>query len=108
MHRNIAFAFVGVLATCVVVPALAAPSAPVTARAIAQCEALEKTRPTGGRTHQQFLADCLAGRGVAEKTSMTYDECEALSIQRGNPPEGPGFRQHEAFMRQCLAGKVPR
>ena len=108
MRHTIAFAFAGVLTVCAAIPAFAAPAAPVTSRAIAQFEALEGQRPTGGRTHQQFLVDCLAGRGVSSRVSMTYDECEALSEQRGSGPGGPGLREHNQFMSQCLAGKVPR
>ena len=108
MRHTTAFAFAGVLTFCAAIAAYAAPAAPVTARAIAQCEAIEGQRPTGGRSHQEFLADCLAGRGVSSKVSMTYDECEALSSQRGAGPGGPGLRDHNRFMTQCLAGKVPR
>jgi hypothetical protein len=105
MRNVIAFAFTGVVTICVAAPAFAAPAAP--ARTIAQCEALAMERPSGGRSHQQFLRDCLAGRKISEKVSMTYDECEAISVQRGSGP-GPSARDHNRFMTQCLAGKIPR
>jgi hypothetical protein len=108
MRNLIAFAFAGLLTVCVAAPAFAAPSAPRTGRTIAQCEALSLQRPHGGRSHQQFLADCLAGRGISSRVSMTYDECEALSEQRGSGAAGPGHREHDRFMNQCLAGKIPR
>jgi hypothetical protein len=96
MHRTIVFAFTGVVAACIAAPAFAAPAAPVIARAIAKCEALEAQRPSGGRSHQQFLADCLR------------DDCEAISEQRGSGITGPELREHERFMRQCVAGKIPQ
>jgi hypothetical protein len=105
MRNKIAFAFTGVLTVCVAAPAFAAPAVP--ARTIAQCEALAMQRPSGGRSHQQFLRDCLSGRNVSERVSMTYDECETLAEQRGSGP-GPSVKEHNRFMTQCLAGKIPR
>src|SRR5262249_42532418 len=36
----------------------------------------------------------------------TFATCEALSIQRGVGPEGPGTGAHRRFMNDCLAGRI--
>ena len=42
----------------------------------------------------------------------SYNTCEALSVERGAAPgQGSGNNpdaQHNAFMRQCLQGEIPR
>ena len=42
----------------------------------------------------------------------SYNTCEALAIERGAVPgQGSGsnpYTQHNAFMRRCLAGEIPR
>lgn len=41
----------------------------------------------------------------------SYDTCEALSVERGAAPGQGSSRnpedQHNAFIRQCLEGKIP-
>src|SRR5262245_3355081 len=86
------------------------------------CESLSLQRGSGPgpstRTHNQFMRDCLAGRipfGAAGKAYaaapeahvQSFERCEALSEQRGAGPEGgSGNRNHNSFMRQCMAGKI--
>jgi hypothetical protein len=43
---------------------------------------------------------------VHAQSRATYSACEALSEQRASGP-GPSDRTHNAFMRDCLAGKIP-
>ena len=42
----------------------------------------------------------------------SYNTCEALAVERGAVPgQGSGsnpYTQHNAFMRRCLAGEIPR
>ena len=47
-------------------------------------------------------------RGIAARQSLDFcPRCEALSEQRGAGPEGgSGNRNHNSFMRQCMAGKI--
>jgi hypothetical protein len=40
------------------------------------------------------------------QSRASFSACEALSEQRGSGP-GPSERTHNAFMRDCLAGKIP-
>ena len=42
----------------------------------------------------------------AAQSRASYSACEALSEQRASGP-GPSERTHNAFMRDCLAGKIP-
>jgi len=85
------------------------------------CEALSEQRASGigggNRTHNQFMRDCLAGRipfraggtvtSASETHVQSYEKCEALSEQRGSGPEGgSGNRNHNSFMRQCMAGRI--
>jgi hypothetical protein len=46
------------------------------------------------------------------KPAPSYDTCEALSLERGAAPgegnSGNPDGQHNAFIRQCLQGKIPR
>ena len=42
----------------------------------------------------------------AAAQAPTFARCEALSIQRGAGPEGPGLRAHRQFMADCMAGKI--
>jgi hypothetical protein len=51
-------------------------------------------------------------RALAEFETHRFDTCLALSVERGAAPgqgnsSNPGA-QHNAFMRQCLEGKIPR
>src|SRR5206468_877146 len=53
-----------------------------------------------------LLTVCVAAQAfAAPATRPTNAACEALSIQRGAGPEGPGA--HRRFMRDCLAGQIP-
>jgi hypothetical protein len=65
----------------------------------------------GDYRHQTFMRDCMAGR-LSERLSMTYDECERLSSQRGaglgESPASEGPNTHQRFMSDCLAGRIPR
>jgi hypothetical protein len=85
------------------------------------CEALSLQRGSGPgpseRTHRQFMQDCLAGKipfgagramaAAPERQVQSFERCEALSEQRGAGPEGgSGNRNHNSFMRQCMAGRI--
>jgi hypothetical protein len=83
------------------------------------CESLSLQRGSGPgpstRTHNQFMRDCLAGRipfragrtvaSASETHVQSYERCEALSEQRGAGPDS-GNRNHNAFIRQCMAGRI--
>jgi hypothetical protein len=86
------------------------------------CHALAQQRGSGHsagmRTHEAFIRSCLAGH-VPFRTAGTqpvasgpwgglanYDSCHALAEQRGSG-HGAGTRTHEAFIRACLAGRIP-
>jgi hypothetical protein len=113
MRLFIAAAIIPII--CLAVPALAAP-ARAPARTQAQCEALsvQRLNGPGEYRHRAFIRDCVAGR-VSGRLSMTYDECERLSEQRGaglGQPGVPGgedlYTAHETFMSDCLAGRIRR
>src|SRR5215510_139780 len=83
------------------------------------CESLSLQRGSGpgpsNRTHNEFMRDCLAGRipfsagrafaAAPEAHVQSFERCEALSEQRGAGSAG-GNRNHNSFMRQCMAGKI--
>jgi hypothetical protein len=101
------------LSVCVAAPTIAAP-ARAPARTLAQCEALSVRRDNGPGQyrHRAFIQDCMAGK-ISERLSMTYDECERLSEQRGAglgapPDEETGRNAHDRFMTECMAGRIPR
>jgi hypothetical protein len=101
------------LSICVAAPILAAPAG-TPARTQAQCEALSVRRDNGpGQPgHRGFIQDCMTGK-ISERLSMTYDECERLSEQRGaglgmSPNDDTGRTAHDRFMSDCLAGRIPR
>jgi hypothetical protein len=55
----------------------------------------------------------LYDREDIERLSMTYDECERLSEQRGaglgmSPNDDTGRTAHDRFMSDCLGGSLPR
>ena len=110
MRLFIAAAIIPII--CTAVPAVAAP-ARSPARTATQCEALsvQRLNGPGEYRHRAFIRDCVAGR-LSGRLSMTYDECERLSEQRGAGPGGPpaneGPNTHERFMSDCLAGRIPR
>jgi hypothetical protein len=71
----------------------------------------------GSRNHERFVSDCMtgkvaradAGRIRAETENLrkrSEAECDALSRQRG-AGETSGRRNHERFVRDCMAGRVP-
>jgi len=47
----------------------------------------------------------------ARAAAPSYDACEALSLQRGEPPGQGSARNpddhHNLFIKDCLAGKIP-
>ena len=113
MRLFIAAAIIPII--CIAVPALAAP-ARAPGRTQAQCEALSLQRLSGPGQyrHRAFIRDCMAGR-LSERVSMTYDECERLSEQRGaglgssqGGNESAFFGTHQRFMTDCMAGRIPR
>ena len=72
---------------------------------------------SGNRNHERFTRQCMDGkiptadaRTIRTKTSelrkRSEEECDALSRQRGSG-EGSGNRNHQRFVRDCMAGKVP-
>src|SRR5215831_519290 len=85
------------------------------------CESLSLQRGSGPgpstRTHNQFMRDCLAGKipfsagkafaAAPEAEVQSLEKCEALAEQRGaGSAGGSGNRNHNSFMRQCMAGKI--
>ena len=85
-----------------------------------QCHALARARgagETGGsRNHEKFIRDCVAGRvptqevprvpeAVRDLRAVSSDFCHELAQNRG-AGESSGNRNHERFIRSCLAGKV--
>jgi hypothetical protein len=110
--RLLMISVAALVSVCVAAPTVAAP-ARSTARTQAQCEALSVRRASGPGEyrHQSFMRDCMAGR-LSERLSMTYDECERLSGERGaglgGPPANEGANAHQRFMSDCMAGRIPR
>jgi len=51
------------------------------------------------------VAVMIAPEAIAQSRA-SYSACEALSLKRASGP-GPSERTHNAFMRDCLAGKIP-
>jgi len=112
--RTISLAFTAALVVCITAPAYAQhlPSD-------AQCHALARQRgageSSGNRNHERFIRDCMAGRvttttpaipePVRELRGMTDELCHELARQRG-AGESSGNRNHERFIRNCLAGRV--
>ena len=85
------------------------------------CESLSLKRASGPgpseRTHSAFMRDCLAGKipfregrtvvAASEAHVQSFERCEALAEQRGaGSSGGSGNRNHNSFMRQCMAGKI--
>ena len=113
MRLLIAAAIIPII--CTTVPGLGAP-ARAPARTATQCEALsvQRLNGPGEYRHRAFIRDCVAGR-LSGRLSMTYDECERLSEQRGAGLTASGvpggedlYTAHEMFMTDCLAGRIPR
>ena len=71
---------------------------------------------SGNRNHERFIRDCMAGmlqgrtRTVRTATQdlrkRSEAECDALSRQRGAGEASVGNRNHERFVRDCMAGRV--
>jgi hypothetical protein len=101
MRFFISAAIIPVIFTAV--PALAVP-AHSSSRTLAQCEVLAVQRQSGPGMayHRRFIRECLAGKLTSERLSMTYDECERLSEERGAGSGGPGH------MTACMAQRVAR
>ena len=85
------------------------------------CESLSQQRGSGPgpstRTHNEFMRECLAGKipfsagrafaAAPEAEVQSLEKCEALAEQRGaGSAGGSGNRNHNSFMRQCMAGKI--
>ena len=111
--RFLVISVTALLSIAVAAPILAAP-ARAPARTLAQCEALSVRRDNGpGQIgHRSFIQDCMTGK-ISERLSMTYDECERLSAQRGaglgmSQDEETGRTAHDRFMSDCMAGRIPR
>jgi len=48
----------------------------------------------------------------ASTSTLSFDACEALAVERGAAPQQGGnttnpYAQYNAFMKQCLAGQIP-
>jgi hypothetical protein len=72
---------------------------------------------TGNRNHERFTTQCMAGKipvtearrigtETADLRKRSEAECDALSRQRGAGEASVGTRNHERFVRACMAGKV--
>jgi hypothetical protein len=53
-----------------------------------------------------------AGKHHLATPTPSFDACEALAVERGTAPQQGGnttnpYAQYNAFMRECLAGKIP-
>jgi hypothetical protein len=66
------------------------------------------TPALAARTHH---ATALGPHDYAQASTPSYDACEALAVSRGVPPGEGSARNpddhHNAFVRACLAGKIP-
>lgn len=89
----------------------------------ATCAKLSEERGSGlaagHRVHVDFMDQCLAGKipftaGGPGGPGLTpapqarihaYNTCEALSEERGSGVAA-GHRTHDAFMTECMAGKI--
>ena len=116
MHRSAIL--IAVAATMMIATEANAQSRAATYNA---CESLSLKRGSGPgpstRTHNEFMRECLAGKipfsagrafaAAPEAHVQSFERCEALSEQRGaGPGGGSGNRNHNSFMRQCMAGKI--
>jgi hypothetical protein len=52
------------------------------------------------------VAAMMAATQANAQSRASYSACESLSLKRASGP-GPSERTHNAFMRDCLAGKIP-
>jgi len=62
---------------------------------------------------QAQYAVCLAARGCVPATQASYNACYQLALRRGwndsdNVERDLGGRALDAFIYQCLQGKIPR
>src|SRR5262249_46313552 len=113
--RHIAFVLTTAVAACVATPVFAA-QLPTDA----QCHVIARQRGagegSGNRNHERFIRDCVAGKvpmevphvpqAVRELRAVSSDLCHEIAERRGSG-ETAGRRNHERFMRDCVAGKVP-
>jgi len=66
-----------------------------------------------GKHHHARYPSALAGgkQDYAKYSTPSYDDCEVLAVKRGVPPGQGSTRnpddQHNAFVRECLQGKIP-
>lgn len=87
------------------------------------CHELARQRGAGevgsgrGRNHELFISACMAGRvsgrdaetirtQTAPLRTRSEDACHQLALQRGAGEIGTGWRNHERFIRDCMAGRV--
>ena len=112
--RTISLAFTAALVVCIAAPAYA-QNLPTDA----QCHVLARQRgageASGNRNHEAFIKSCVAGRvttttpaipeAVRELRGMTEELCHELARNRG-AGESSGSRNHERFIRSCMAGRV--
>ena len=91
------------------------------AAAYDSCSALAEARGAGAeggrRNHLEFMRNCLAGQipvtvgGPASAPAPaahveSYNKCETLAEQRGAGGDNSGRRNHNEFMRECMAGQI--
>jgi len=79
--------------------------------AIAAITVVAATTPTfaAKRYHHQIPT---FGSVSQNQPTPSFDSCEALSVERGSSPTQGGnssnpYAQYNAFMKQCLEGKIP-
>ena len=114
--RTFALALTTAAAVCANAPAFAA-QLPTDA----QCHVLARQRGSGeaagSRNHERFIRECVSGKipmaevpripeSVREARGVSSDLCHEIARQRGSGEEA-GLRNHERFIRDCVAGKVP-
>jgi hypothetical protein len=66
----------------------------------------------GKHHHAKYPSVLAVGKhDYAKYSKPSYMDCEALAVRRGVPPGQGSTRnpddQHNAFVRECLAGKIP-
>ena len=77
------------------------------AAAVALLAAVTTPALAAGKHHARTIGN----HDYAKESTPSYDACEALAAARGVPPGQGSTRnpddQHNAFVRECLAGKIP-
>jgi hypothetical protein len=113
--RTMSLAFTAMVAVWVAAPAIAQnlPSD-------AHCHVLARQRGAGesegSRIHERFIRDCVSGKiaaeepphvpgAVREMRAVSSDMCHVIARRRGSG-EGAGWRIHERYISDCVAGKI--